>query len=785
MNDDKSFELVPKVSELIQELINISMSHATEKIKLRHYPLTPPNYIEKTNIAKNSNPMPSSSVSQTSTNIIEDIYSRAAFCDENICHAHSGQVVKDININKNETCALQNQTQVEHIRNRSGFINVALTSTNKTDSDLGSPRNLNFNNIEMRDMTTPNRSDRESTIIRFNNKAGPSNQETDGFTELSERMTREELHEYYVQVFRNHCKELPIIATTLDLAELAREGVLHNILKIFFMLQQHPDIENDYRYFEICLEDEIDGLLDLLPQTEEMKKIREGWKSKLLMHAIQMLKHIHKIKDDTQFMIKINRVLNRFRLIQESAIENNEAQQLNALRTAENFLVSTNYQEQNPLKVKIYVQRLMNYINQVYNMVKKSEGKSFLLLPIDEINDVIYEELKNVPIPNDDITKEEIDLVHLNDEIEKWYNELPIEPAEGSIAIKRKILTLTLSKKIHEMDMHMDLNEPSIERNMKHEISKFLSTGQAGLERDEDLNINFMVEELANRLRKIRQEKMLDYESFTKHLPFSSTIVQHDQFNQGNVLQSNEEVQFNGQNQLSNSHDILKETKSINKNEENIMKLEPIARSTVKGILGKSQLPGPNTRGDHLSSPVCGPKACQTRISPKTASLFTPSSSSPARNTSDAGQFHGISEIEYTSPTQSTSINTNRRINNLARFNQLQQQKPDNDSIRDSDNRHTNELNNDIHLAKQEDGRLPSIGPTHGTASTANVAPGISQDCRNILHIDSDRDREQNRTRCRCAEGVSRRRKRFMCCCEKYVSMPYCCVYPFPYDHFL
>ncbi|XP_045538624.1 uncharacterized protein LOC106709516 [Papilio machaon] len=578
----RNFELAHKLSQLTKDVLNIFNLNTLEncQTKIYHEQSTATTAFKSQendcNIPKPPTLLPGSYY-KADKSIIKDIYSRIMFCDENILKILPRDLLKqEAECNCGENCRSakcknrKKNVNKDDNKNKTGDLKIVLTTTNTNNSENTS----NTTNTANDSANDPN-----SSIQPNQNNV----------KDIPENVTRQQLHEYCVETFRNYCKELPILATNPDLTELAREGVLHNILKLFYMLIEDSHIENDYTYFQFTFEGEIDGLLDILPQTEEMKKMRQGWKAKIVMESVKILKFMHKTKDDTAFKQKLNQVSDRRKLMVEQRLDDEYSQQLNALRIAEKFMATTNYREQNPLKIKVYMQRLMNRTNQIYECVKRKEGKPFLELPIESINEIVFKELQGVPIPNNDIEKQEINLVEINNEIEAWFNELPVAPTEGMNVNKIKILKQSLANKIHGLDMNLSL-DTGAEREMKQEISMFLSDKAVGLEKDQDLNINYMVEDLARRLKQRRErENSLDYESFKKHVPFNSSIQKiENSVNGSSQAHDFDKVPYSYQNiRMSKNNERVRFEDEF-PNQDKIVKLQPMRRSS------KSQYGGPS-----------------------------------------------------------------------------------------------------------------------------------------------------------------------------------------------
>ncbi|KAJ8704698.1 hypothetical protein PYW07_011886 [Mythimna separata] len=345
--------------------------------------------------------------------------------------------------------------------------------------------------------------------------------------------TKEAMYEKYVTTFKDLCNAIPIDESTPEyalLAKQARQAIYNAILKTFFNLKSDPKLEHDYRLFEFVLEETIDELLDVLPQTEELKKVRYSWKVKVLEEAINMLEDLHKLSDSPGFRQTVRDKFNR-----QFAIDN-ELQHCFVLQqgflssVADAYILETNYKEKDPIKANIYKNRLMKEIDKLVNHMVKVHNVGFRFFDRSKLARITMKTLEKVPIPNEDILQDEVEEILLTDEIEKWYKELPTTPLEDEMdgVVRRRMIDL-LAKKLHEMHKQLSNDDSSKEEKMKHEMSQFLEK-KGNLQQDQDLNINFMVDQLHYRLKNrwLHIQEPGAFEEFDKAKPLSSTLAHVD-----------------------------------------------------------------------------------------------------------------------------------------------------------------------------------------------------------------------------------------------------------------
>lgn len=347
---------------------------------------------------------------------------------------------------------------------------------------------------------------------------------------LPQGLSLVEVHQYFDKIFQNRIKEIPLETPTPEqeaLADLARQGIHNGIWKTYLQLKADPEIENDYAVFEMVFEDQLDKMLDCLPQTKEMQKIRQVWKIKVLADVLNLLKSVHSMTDRPTYREMIAKKFDRQYIRAFHLKQSNLNQHICVESIANNFILHSKYKEEDPVKAKIYKQRLMKKVDELVETVKSQANVEFGSINKGQLISMAMDLLKSVPIPHDETLADEVEEILVAEEIDQWYNGLPTTPllneTDGGL---RKRMRELLAKKLCEIEKRLDLDE-SAEQNLRHEISKFLQQ-KAILQKDADLGINFMVEELANRLKNRRQQNMLGYESFEKEKPVSSSFVQTD-----------------------------------------------------------------------------------------------------------------------------------------------------------------------------------------------------------------------------------------------------------------
>lgn len=315
-------------------------------------------------------------------------------------------------------------------------------------------------------------------------------------------MTIDEVIPYFDDIFKERVQEIPLETPNPEqemLADLARKGIYNGIWKTYIQLKGNPEIENDYSYFEMLFEQQLDDMLDCLPQTEEMQKTRAGWKSKVLFDVMNMLKYVHSLQDSPSFRQKVVEKFDRLLIRRFFQGSSDLFQHDFVVRTADAYILYSKYKEEDPVKALIFRQRLMKRIEELTEAIKSQHNVDFRYINQAQFSQLAMKLLESVPIPQDETLKDEVNEILVGEEIEQWYKELPVYPLQSDTdEILRKRARELLAKKLCEIEKRRDIDDSDVDMDIKHEVSKFLHE-KAGILPNEDLNINFMVEELTNR----------------------------------------------------------------------------------------------------------------------------------------------------------------------------------------------------------------------------------------------------------------------------------------------
>ncbi|XP_061726895.1 uncharacterized protein LOC133532302 [Cydia pomonella] len=320
----------------------------------------------------------------------------------------------------------------------------------------------------------------------------------------------DQVHEEFKGYLKNWCEQIPIPANTCEEIELAgksRLGILNGIWKMITKLKTQPAVFQNKFYYEDVLGKEIDELLDCLPQSQELQEKKYTLKSQLLDKISDMNDLIKEIETPENYkemvaqkaeLMKDQKLRKTVRLDREAPTKIFE--EMLKYCTLDDFLTENNYKETNKILEKAYKNKLLITIQAYMDELKKAHGKEMEELYSVYKESDIFEKLNKVPLPTEDDIKENADEILLALEIEQWMKDLPIvKNDDRNEQRQRSRLRDSLTQKIHEMGKRVNISDCCGDTQVRHEISYFLD--MVPLEKDQDLNINQMVDELTNRLK--------------------------------------------------------------------------------------------------------------------------------------------------------------------------------------------------------------------------------------------------------------------------------------------
>lgn len=347
--------------------------------------------------------------------------------------------------------------------------------------------------------------------------------------------TMQELNDEFDDFVKRWVQEIPIAATSPEEQELlpsVREGLYNGVWKAITKLKCQPDLLYNPFYFEDKLDDEIEALFDMLPQSSEFGFNRHKLKVKLIEKTSYINDQIKNAARSESFKQRLIDNLDIYipRLKTDEANEDpiRLHEELEILYLAEEYILYRRFKNEDPVKAAVYRNKLLKMVHDLVQEVKRSHGREMKDINPDLYANDIITALQQVPLPSDETIQQEADQILLGLEIERWYADLPIaRNNDTGEQLKRRRLRDALGRKIYEMERSMDFSDSNSERVLKHEVSRFLERVPLG--RNETMNINFLVDELANRLKNrprapgadkknILDENTVHYQNFSRNV---------------------------------------------------------------------------------------------------------------------------------------------------------------------------------------------------------------------------------------------------------------------------
>lgn len=371
-------------------------------------------------------------------------------------------------------------------------------------------------------------------------QAGPNHQPTSSNFLTPGPVSVEEMNDEYDKFLKEWVKEIPIPASNPEevaLAEKMRQGIYNGIWKAVAKIKSQPLTLSNPFYYEDVLDDEIEELFSMLPQTQELINNKHLIKVKLIektSNLNEQIKIFHAPEVFKQQLVDNISVYIPRLTTPEEGDPVKVYEELQILLLADNYILFTNYKESDPVKANVYKTKLLRKTQEFIEELKKKHSKEMKDIDVElYVNDFVSA-MEQVPLPSEDTIHEEADKILLGLEIEQWYSDLPIAKNDDiTEQLKRKRLRDALAKKIHDMEKSMDLNDSDAKRALRNEVSIFLNRIPLG--KDESLNINFMVTELTNRMKnrpkdlKDKRKSMVlqesvNYDEFSRNMPGSSSM---------------------------------------------------------------------------------------------------------------------------------------------------------------------------------------------------------------------------------------------------------------------
>lgn len=378
--------------------------------------------------------------------------------------------------------------------------------------------------------------------------------EVENLTVLNDCKDNDQLEAEYEQFVRNWVQKIPMKVADFEdegILEKARMGIYNGLWKVVSKLNCDPATYFNRFLYEDLLDDAIDDLLDCLPQSSDLKSKRHLLKVEFIEKTISIN---DKIKDNEEASFKNKLIQNVITDLRKKGIADSQSQNstklhedLQIIKLVEDYLLVTKFKNEDKIISEIYKNKLLKQVDDFVKDLKTNHANELKNIDVATYQTDLIAILDQVPLPSENTLNEEADDVLLNMEVEEWYQDLPIVSNNDNIELyqNRKQRDI-LVKKIKEVRSKNVMD--GSENALRNEVSRFLE--KTPLQEGESLNINFMVDELVNRLnnktknnnqsvstKKVEFRPLDSYDQFSKDVPLCSSFIELPKSNNSLILQ--------------------------------------------------------------------------------------------------------------------------------------------------------------------------------------------------------------------------------------------------------
>ncbi|CAG9573856.1 unnamed protein product [Danaus chrysippus] len=409
--------------------------------------------------------------------------------------------------------------------------------SNKKNADINNNRatsSKQFSNMPQDQILFNVTQERVMNPSSANNESRHSNPDTTNPYEKS----IQELEKEYEQYVKDWVKLIPIETKTPEeeaIAEKARLGIHNGLWKVVSKLNCDPATYYNRFFYQDLLDEGIEDLLDCLPQIPELLQKKHILKARFIAKTTDIN---DRIEANEEASYKYNLIKNIFNNLRQQGLTNLKGddplkihQDMQVKKLVEEFLLCTNYENEDKVQAQIYKKKLLKHIDNFIEDLKKHHPQQLKDVDLSSYKTDIINMLLKVRVPCEQIIKQEADSILLDLEIEQWYNDLPVVPCEDfKEQCHRSKQRELLANKVKEFEKH---NSQMTEHDLRIEVSKFLEN--TPLKEGEQLDIAFITEQFVNRMRnrprqhlptnRLEHGTIPNYEDFSKEISFCSSFI--------------------------------------------------------------------------------------------------------------------------------------------------------------------------------------------------------------------------------------------------------------------
>lgn len=344
--------------------------------------------------------------------------------------------------------------------------------------------------------------------------------------------TLQELDSDFDAYLKQWVKKIPISDASPDERTQMQELLINNVYKIIAIVKCNPEVLSNSVLYQDLLEEQIDALFEQLSPSSELLAKQHALKTELLEKITSIERDIKKSVLISSYRNQLleniknnfpgaNKVYDKH----DYYIEFNDLKQRGDI--VDNFILQM-YFSDDRAKSNVYKLRVSKGIHDMVRDITESQN---LVINLDATVNSLQAALYNVPMPSEEELKLEANQILLAQEVEQWLIDLPISETDTIlVAHQKRILRDGIVRKIYEIESK-NIDNCRVEQELKQEVLKAVERIPMN---SEDTDINFMVEELVNRLKN-RPKNVPRRKSVTFH---DSTINYEDFGRSGMVCSS-------------------------------------------------------------------------------------------------------------------------------------------------------------------------------------------------------------------------------------------------------
>ncbi|CAB3237346.1 unnamed protein product [Arctia plantaginis] len=288
------------------------------------------------------------------------------------------------------------------------------------------------------------------------------------------------------------CNRLPIEGNDQDFIKNMKQEIARKLYQKIGELNVNPRIYNDDILYKSLLEDEIDTILENLPQNTELQNKRNDLKSELLNIILEMKSIIAKNLAGDNYKHKLETTIDaaipnpvQNRQIIEPGFE------IYKKHLANMFILDNFDHSDDEIKNK-YEKRIREEVDKYFESALK---RNALPMTRAQMYNELYSELFKVPMPSENSVVDQVEEVKTRCEVDAWFDDLPLREASGiSEYLEWDQILSTLAKRIHDIEKY----EANSEEKIRKEISKWLQ--KLPLLTRQQSNIDHYINKLQNTL---------------------------------------------------------------------------------------------------------------------------------------------------------------------------------------------------------------------------------------------------------------------------------------------